>query len=86
MYEFICGGLPFGEDAEDPFDIYQEIVKKNIAYPNYMADKTAKGFIEQLMNKTPELRLGGNYTALRSHSWFKDFDWVLLHLKYIRII
>lgn len=65
MYEFVCGGLPFGEDAEDPFDIYQEIVKKNITYPAYMADKTAKLFIEQLMNKTPELRLGGNYTALK---------------------
>ena len=22
LYEFICGGLPFGEEAEDPFDIY----------------------------------------------------------------
>lgn len=22
FYEFICGGLPFGEEAEDPFDIY----------------------------------------------------------------
>lgn len=78
MYEFICGGLPFGEEAEDPFDIYQEIIKKNITYPPYMADKTAKSFIEQMMNKTPELRLGGSYTALKSHSWFKDFNWVLM--------
>jgi cGMP-dependent protein kinase len=23
LYEFICGGLPFGEDAEDPFEIYK---------------------------------------------------------------
>jgi hypothetical protein len=46
-----------------------------------MADKTAKSFIEQLMNKTPELRLGGSYTALKAHAWFKDFNWVFsVHL------
>lgn len=46
LYEFICGGLPFGEEAEDPFEIYKEIVKKAISYPAYMADKTAKSIIE----------------------------------------
>ena len=46
FYEFICGGLPFGEEAEDPFDIYQDIIKKSITYPSYMADKTAKSLIE----------------------------------------
>ena len=46
LYEFICGGLPFGEEAEDPFEIYKEIIKKPIQYPGYMADKTAKPFIE----------------------------------------
>ena len=30
LYEFICGGLPFGEEAEDPFEIYKEIIKKPI--------------------------------------------------------
>jgi cGMP-dependent protein kinase len=44
-----------------------------------MSDKTAKGIIEQLMNKTPEMRLGGNYTALKSHQWFKDFNWVIIY-------
>lgn len=29
------------------------------------------------MQKTPELRLGGNYSSLKSHAWFKDFKWVL---------
>lgn len=28
------------------------------------------------MNKIPEVRLGGSYTTLKSHAWFKDFDWV----------
>lgn len=46
LYEFICGGLPFGENAEDPFEIYKEIVKKSITYPTYMSDKSAKVIIE----------------------------------------
>lgn len=76
LYEFICGGLPFGEEAEDPFEIYNEIVKKDISYPTYMSDKTAQPFIAQLMNKTPELRLGGSYSALKQHGWFKGWDFV----------
>ena len=46
LYEFICGGLPFGEEAEDPFEIYKEIIKKPITYPTFMSDKTAKTMIE----------------------------------------
>lgn len=27
------------------------------------------------MAKSPEVRLGGSYGALKSHEWFADFDW-----------
>jgi len=26
FYEFVCGFLPYGEELEDPFEIYQEII------------------------------------------------------------
>lgn len=26
LYEFMCGGIPFAEDASDPFQIYEEII------------------------------------------------------------
>ncbi|KAM3141578.1 hypothetical protein pb186bvf_006183 [Paramecium bursaria] len=82
LFEFICGGLPFAEDAEDPFEIYKEIVKKPIQYPDYMSDKSAKVIIEQLMNKTAEMRLGGSYQSLKQNAWFKDFNWdALMSLK-----
>lgn len=42
----MCGFVPFGEEAEDPFDIYEEIIKKNISYPNYLEDKRAKKLME----------------------------------------
>lgn len=32
--------------------------------------------MDQLLNRTPELRLGGSYDALKVHSWFDKFDWV----------
>jgi len=35
----MCGFVPFGEDAEDPYMIYDEIIKKEvITYPNYLND------------------------------------------------
>ena len=30
------------------------------------------------MNKIPEVRLGGSYSTLKSHVWFKDYDWVII--------
>ena len=61
LYEFMCGGVPFAEDAEDPYEIYEEIIKKPLTYPNYLKDNLAKTFINQLLNKVPELRLGTSY-------------------------
>ncbi|CAD8077546.1 unnamed protein product [Paramecium primaurelia] len=84
LYEFVCGGLPFGEDAEDPFEIYKEITKKPLSYPSYMSDKSAKVFIEQLLNRIPELRLGGSYQTLKQHIWFKDFQWDVLITKKLK--
>lgn len=84
LYEFVCGNLPYGEDSDDPYTIYQDIMKNPIKYPTYMTDKTAKGIIEQLMNKTPELRLGGSYSALKSHTWFRGWDYVSTHPHYPR--
>lgn len=28
MYEFICGGVSFGENAEDPMDVYLAIINE----------------------------------------------------------
>lgn len=28
MYEFTCGGVPFGENAEDPMDVYLTIINE----------------------------------------------------------
>lgn len=68
--------VPFGEEAEDPYEIYEEIVKKQIKYPHYVDDKRAKKIIEQLLSKIPELRLGASFAQLKSNLFFTEFDWV----------
>jgi cGMP-dependent protein kinase len=42
----MCGGVPFAEDAEDPYEIYEEITKKSLNYPNHLKDRKAKKFID----------------------------------------
>lgn len=46
LYEFLCGYVPFGEEAEDPYEIYEAIMKTEITFPNYCKDKKAKKLIE----------------------------------------
>lgn len=72
----MCGMVPFGEEAEDPYEIYEEIIKKPLKYPSYVEDKKAKKLMEQLLNKVPEIRLGTSYAALKSNPFFSNFDWV----------
>lgn len=76
MYEFMCGSVPYAEEAEDPYEIYEEIQKKPLTYPAFLKDRKAKKFIEQLLSKTAEIRLGSSYASLKANSWFDQFDWV----------
>jgi cGMP-dependent protein kinase 1 len=75
LFEFLCGALPFGENTDDPYEIYSEILSKKLQYAAFMKDKKAKKILEQLLNRTPELRNGGSFAALKSHQWFEQFDW-----------
>ena len=58
FFEFMCGTLPFGEDLDDPYEIYEEITKKSLIFPSFLKDRKAKKLMEQLINRTPEVRLG----------------------------
>ena len=80
MYEFLYGVFPFANETDDPYEIYEEIIKTSIKYPNFVKDKKVKSLINQLLNKVPEMRLGGSFASLKSHTWFDNFDWVILML------
>lgn len=78
MYEFMCGLVPFGEECEDPYEVYQLINSQSLSYPNYFKDKKnklARVLIEQLLNRNPNSRMGGSFVALKANQWFGDFDW-----------
>jgi len=38
LYEFLSGGVPFAEQAEDPYEIYEEIISKPISFPLFIKD------------------------------------------------
>lgn len=69
--------VPYGEEATDPYEIYEEIIKETLSFPNYVKDKSGKNLMNQLLNKIPELRLGTSFAALKANSWFNNFDWVI---------
>lgn len=79
MFEFMCGFVPFGEDEDDPFNVYKLILNSKLQFPPYFItpeNNNAKTFITLLLNKVPEARLNGSFTGLKAHKWFDDFDWV----------
>ncbi len=76
LFEFMCGYCPFGEEAEDPYEIYQEILSGKLEVPEYMKDQKALSMMKRLLNQQPEKRLGGSYANLKTHKWFRHFDFV----------
>lgn len=77
MYEFLCGGLPFAEDLEDPYEIYEQIIKKPLIFPGFLKDNDSKNLMTQLINKVSDLRLGGSYESIKNHKWFEGISWVI---------
>jgi cGMP-dependent protein kinase len=80
LYEFMCGFVPFGEDFEDPYDIYQKVMTQKLGYPAYFQipeNKPAQSLIELLLSRNPESRKNGStFASLKAHKWFDQFDWV----------
>ncbi|CAD8178751.1 unnamed protein product [Paramecium octaurelia] len=85
FYELMCGEVPFGGDEEDdPFIIEEAILNEKLEYPQILKDFKAIKLMDQLMNRTPELRLGGSYDALKVHPWFDGFQWEDLEASLIK--
>jgi cGMP-dependent protein kinase len=60
-----AGFLPFGMNADDPFEIYEDIVERGVALDGW--EPEGRGLLEQLLSKKPEGRLGGSYSALKTN-------------------
>lgn len=85
LYEFLCGGVPFGEEEEDPYAIYQRVIEHKLVYTKYInSASTAKPLIEQLLNKNPAMRTGGSIEILKKHPWLGDFNWEAVLTRQLR--
>lgn len=81
MYRFLTGKYPFYSDSDDPKEIYEQILKKELKIPAHL-DFETQALLRQLLSRQPEARLGGSFQNLKNHEWFEDFDWVILFLKF----
>jgi cGMP-dependent protein kinase len=75
LYEFVCGGVPFGEEEEDPYAIYERVLERRLRYPNFLDSKfPAKALIEVFLDKNPTMRNLGSYEQLKKHPWLATID------------
>jgi cGMP-dependent protein kinase len=76
LYEFLCGGVPFGEDEDDPYTIYEKILRDNLRWSSNIARASkVRDFIEILLSKNESVRNCG-VAQLRKHKWLAGFEWV----------
>lgn len=79
LYECLCGRVPFGEEEEDPYVIYEKILTKSLAFPPWVKPDVlsqVRSIFDLLLSKNPALRTSGSVQALRQNPWFKGFNWV----------
>ena len=89
MYEFVCGGVPFGENEEDPMNVYLAIINRyvfvllftyliyfsDVSFPSFCKDKEFKNFILCMLNKNLLNRLY-KLKQIKLHPYLSNFDWV----------
>ena len=77
----VCGNLPYGEDLDDPYDIYKEIQKGDISFPKFYKDTKGKDLIKRLLLKNPERRAVEKFSSIKKMPFFEGFDWPSLFRK-----
>ncbi|CAG9330980.1 PKG_34 [Blepharisma stoltei] len=82
IYEFLFGRVPFGEDFNDPHEIYEKVLEYRLTWPiDLDPAASSKNFVQQLLNKNPAMRMGGVTTNLKEHKWFVGLSWERLITK-----
>ena len=72
-FEIYYNYYPFGNEANDPMEVYREVLKKDLTLP-YNGDPFVNSFIKAALNKKVSKRLS-SLEAAKRHSFFKDFNW-----------
>ena len=74
MYELLCGKVPFGEDTEDPMEIYKSVANEDLSFPSFIHDEEFMALNTKMLKKSPTSRLW-KFEQIKENSYFKDFDW-----------
>ena len=72
-FEIYYNYYPFGNDANDPMEVYKEVLKKDLTLP-YNGEANVNSFIKAVLNKKVSKRLS-SLEATKKHSFFKGFNW-----------
>ena len=74
MFEFFCGRLPFGEELEDPMDVYRAVAKEVLEFPRFVKDKEFVELMNKMLRKNPLQRLW-KVQQIKSNEYFNKFEW-----------
>jgi cGMP-dependent protein kinase len=74
MYEFFVGKLPFGEDLDNPLEVYRVITKENLTFPPYICDEDFMNLMIKMLTKNPLSRLW-KLNNIKEDSYFDKFNW-----------
>eukprot|EP01028_Stygiella_incarcerata_P009796 TRINITY_DN476_c0_g1_i1.p1 TRINITY_DN476_c0_g1~~TRINITY_DN476_c0_g1_i1.p1 ORF type:complete len:1037 (-),score=302.85 TRINITY_DN476_c0_g1_i1:1976-5086(-) len=77
-FEFLCGFPPFNDETQDlVFErALDGVIPWDEVHPDIQVSKEAKDFIERLLVRDPDERLGANgIDELKAHPFFRNIDW-----------
>ena len=78
LFFMYYGKYPFGEGKKEIMDIYDDILHKNIVFPNNESNvENLNNFISNLLNKNPINRPCSLY-RIKNFNFFNKFEWNLL--------
>ena len=72
-FEIYYNYYPFGNEANDPMEVYREVLKKDLSLP-YNGDPSVNSFIKAVLNKKVSKRLS-SLEAAKKHPFYKDYNW-----------
>jgi cGMP-dependent protein kinase len=82
-FELGTGKVPFGENEQDPYKIYEQILESDVEYPQILkAYPKIKLFCVHLLNKNPAQR--GTAESIKIDKVFAGFNWEGLIGKHLK--
>lgn len=76
IYEFVFGTVPFGENEDDTYKVYERVIEHNIVFPtNIKHTLPLKSLVTQLLSVKAAARTGGSISKLKKHKFLAGFKW-----------